>query len=155
MAADRIVIAGADLDEAKCYNNVLVQNFGSGLKLRSQYIEFYQKKDYIRALKSPVLTMGNLVIKCEVMERFLDRELAVIQGQSVITRSNITIFCKTGLYDEKNKTVDLQGAPRVFIRHSENDKLVDRFDCGQIVLYNTNNTVVLSREVKGRIYLNE
>ncbi len=155
MKANRIVIAGLDLDEAKMFGKVTVADYKSDMVLTSEYIEFFQKKDYIRALNKPILVMGSLVISSEVMERFLDKEISLIQGKSVISRSNVTVHCRSGIFDEKRKSVDLRGDPKIFVKHQEDEDAFDDFSCGRIVLYNTNNTVVLSRDVKGRIYLND
>lgn len=155
MKADKIVISGMDLDEAKLFGKVQVAHFKSETLLTSDYIEYFQKKDYIRALTNPVLTMGRLVIRTEVMERFLDREISLIQGFSAISRSNILVNCRSGIYDEKRGRVDLRGEPKIQVRHTGTSDLFDDFSCGQITLFNTNNTVILSRGVKGRIHLNE
>jgi len=153
--ADRIDIAGGDLDVAKCYKNVRIVSLASGLQLRSDYVEFYQKTDYIRLLRRPVLTMKDLLIVSDAMERYNARKLSVIQGETVITRSNMDVRCRIGRYDELKEVVVLKGAPDVRFRKANDEPLRNAFTCGEIVFFNTNKRLILDKDVKGKIFFDE
>jgi hypothetical protein len=153
--ADRIVIFGEQLDTAKCYRHVRIRSLLSGLELRSEYVEFDQKSDYIRLLQDPVLTMKDLRIASGAMERYNGPRLSVIQGETVITRSNMDIRCREGRYDEPREIVVLKGAPDVRFRKEPGEPLRNGFSCGEVVFFNTNDRLILNKDVKGKIYFDE
>jgi lipopolysaccharide export system protein LptA len=152
--ADRISITGIDLDTAKFYKHVFFHDIHSDLVLRSDYVEYYQKKDYIRLLQKPVLTAKDLVIHSDDMERYNAESLSVVQGNVVITRSNDLIICQTGRFDEKSGRINLKGDPQVTL-NKDKSSAGDNFTCGEIIYYNGKNRVILSRNVQGIINLKE
>ena len=153
--ADKIVITGPDLDVAKCYKNVHIVSKDSGADLTSDFVEFYQTSDYVRLLKRPVLVMKDLRIVSDDMERYTARKFSVIQGDTVITRSNLDARCWLCNYDENKEMVVLKGSPSVRFRKETGEALRNEFTCGEIIFFNTNNRLILNRNVKGRIFFDE
>lgn len=150
--AHKIVITGKNLDVAKCYKNVFILNYKSDIKLKSQYLEFLKKKDYIRLLKNPILEAKNLIIKADSLERYNKLPLSVVQGNVHIVKTNIDIYCSEGRYDEKNELIHLRGNPHVKVHKKDTE---DQYYSGNIVFDNKRNMIIFSKNTRGIVYFDE
>jgi hypothetical protein len=154
--ADKIQIAGKDLDEALCTGRVEILDQESGTVLRSQRVEYFQQNDYIRLLTEPVLESKGVVIRSGEMERYNALRLAFIQGPSVIERSNVRVRCLQGRYEEDARIARVRGDVETeFNTDRTGPTGPDRVSGGEMILYMDKDRLILGRDVRGTVYFDE
>lgn len=151
--AQKIVLEGSEMDFVRCYNDVFIDDYNSDVRLRSDYLEFDQKKDYIRLLRNPEMESQDLHITGDVLERYNNREIFLAQGNLLIIKDDRRIRCHLARYFEGQEKIVLTGNPEVRIIHDSGAE--DVYRAGQIIYLNDTDTILLSGSVKGTVFPDE
>ncbi|MFN4245402.1 MAG: hypothetical protein ACK4F9_04550 [Brevinematia bacterium] len=96
--------------------NVVVSNLSSGDVLYSDYLISDKLNKYELIAGDDVIyyiNNGSVKVKSKVVERFLDRGIAILKKDVVVQSGNISIVGDIGKYDEGTKILYMLGNPKV------------------------------------------
>lgn len=95
--------------------NVVITNLENGDTIYSDYLFADKNNDYelLSGNATYVMDSGRTKVRAQTIERFLDIGITMLNKDVVIDSENISIKSEIGKYDEKMRTIQLIGNPRV------------------------------------------
>ncbi|MCS7299609.1 MAG: hypothetical protein RMJ37_06615 [Spirochaetia bacterium] len=95
--------------------NVVITNLENGDTVYSDYLFADKNNNYelLSGNATYVIDNGRTRIKAQTIERFLDISITMLNKDVVIDSENISMMSEIGKYDEKMRTIQLIGNPRV------------------------------------------
>lgn len=151
IAADRIEIAGGNLDEAVGTGRVTIRDLKTGTVFRAGRVEYFQRDEYIRLLQDPVMTAKDVVVRSGSLERHNDLRLSFLQGPTVVETTNVRVFCLQGRYEEERRMARLRGGVSVERGAGRSDRL----RAEELILFPDSDRLILGRNVTGTLHFDD